>query len=170
MNNETIGNITRFILLILLQVLIFNHLRIGFIGNIAAYPCIVFVLLFPLKATRLITLSICFLFGLILDTFGNSGGAHAAACLVLAFARPLILISSFGISYEHQNMKFNNLDLKGMLIYVGLGCLIHHTVFFWLEVFSINHFIFILKQIVLSTVFTSICVLFFFGLIQKRKL
>jgi len=144
-------------------------MSISFLGNVGPYPYIIFILLLPMHTNRLMLLTLSFVFGLILDAFGNSGGAHTAACLVLAYVRPLLLISSFGVSYEHQNLKFNDVDLKGVIIYVVIGCLLHHSVLFWLEVFNASHFLFILKQTLLSTVFTSICVLLYFGITQNKK-
>lgn len=143
---------------------------VNFFGGANPYPYLIFILLLPMHINRIGLLTLCFVYGLILDAFSNSGGAHAAACLVLAYVRPLLLVSSFGISYEHQNLKFTDVTLKGVIIYVIVGCLLHHTVLFWLEVFSVVHLLFIVKQILLSTVFTSISVLLFFGITQNKKI
>ncbi len=169
MNNNFIGNSVRFIILIVFQILVFNHVSLSFLSNANPYPCILFVLLLPLKLDKLALLSISFIFGLVLDMSQNTGGAHAAACLVLAYARPLILVSSFGLSYENQSLKFADIELKGMIVYVLVGTLLHHIILFSLEVFSWSHIFFIIKQIVFSALFTSICVLLFFGLTQKNK-
>jgi hypothetical protein len=42
------------------------------------------------------------------DMFWNSGGVHAASCLVLAYFRPSIFKFSFGLSYEYQTVKLND--------------------------------------------------------------
>lgn len=169
MNSSFISNSIRFVLLILLQVLVFNHMHFTVLENSTPYPYIIFILLLPMHTNRLVMLTLSFVFGLFLDMFGNSGGAHAAACLVLAYVRPFILVSSFGISYEHQNLKFNDVDLKGIIVYVIISCLLHHAILFWLEVFNMSHFLFIIKQTILSAVFTSVCILLFFGLTQNKK-
>lgn len=163
-------NSLRFVVLIVLQIVVFNYMFVDFLGGVNPYPYIIFILLLPLHFNRIGLLTVCFAYGLILDTFSNSGGAHAAACLVLAYVRPLLLVSSFGISYEHQNLKFTDVGLKGVIVYVVVGCLVHHTVLFWLEVFSTVHLFFMVKQILLSTVFTSISVLLFFGVTQNKKM
>ncbi len=170
MNNIFVINSARFVVFILLQVFVFNYVSLGFLGGAICYPCIIFVLMLPMHTNRLVLLTISFVFGLLLDMFGNTGGAQAAACLVLAYARPLILVSSFGISYEHQNLKFNDVDLKEIIIYVLLSCLLYHLVLFSLEVFNFSHFLFILKQSLFSTVFTSVSVLIYFGLTQSKKI
>jgi len=169
MNSNLLGNTLRFVVLLLLQVLVFNNILLEFLGNVSPYPYIIFILLLPIQANKISLLTISFVFGLLLDMFGNSGGSHAGACLVLAFVRPFLLVSSFGISYEHQNLKFNDVGLRGVIVYVVIGCVLHHSGLFWLEVFNTSHFLFILKQTLLSTVFTSICVLLYFGLTQNKK-
>ena len=49
-----------------------------------------------------------FILGLIMDMFSNSGGIHATACLVLAYFRPAIFKFAFGLSYEYQTVKLND--------------------------------------------------------------
>jgi len=36
--------------------------------------------------------------------FLNSGGINAAACLLIAYVRPIVLKLSFGTSYEYQSI------------------------------------------------------------------
>jgi hypothetical protein len=42
-----------------------------------------------------------------MDVFSNSGGVHAA-CVTLAYFRPYIFKFAFGISYEYQTIKLND--------------------------------------------------------------
>lgn len=170
MNNTFVVNSARFVVFILLQVFVFNYVSLGFLGGAICYPCIIFILMLPMHTNRIVLITISFTFGLLLDMFGNTGGAQAAACLVLAYARPLILVSSFGVSYEHQNLKFNDVDLKEIFIYVLVSCLVYHLILFSLEVFNFSHFFFILKQSLFSAVFTSVSVLIYFGLTQSKKI
>jgi len=170
MNSSIIVNSIRFLVFALLQVLVFNYISIDFLAGAVCYPCVVFILMLPINTNRIFLLTISFIFGLLLDVFENTGGAHATACLLLAYLRPSILVVSFGISYEHQTLKFNDVDLKEIIIYVLLSCLLHHIVLFSLEVFSFSQISFILKQTFFSTVFTSVVVLIYFGLTQSKKI
>lgn len=170
MNNKVVKNSIRFVVLLILQLFVFNYITIDFFEGIVFYPYIIFILMLPISANRVVMLLASFFFGLIIDVFANTGGAHATACLVLAYVRPVILVSSFGISYENQTLKFNEVDFKELLIYVLVSTLIHHLVLHNLEVFNLNHILFILKQSVLSTLFTSVGVLIYFGLNQTRHI
>jgi len=106
MNNASLGNITRFLLLLLAQVMIFN--RIDLFGFINPFPYVLFIILYPVNGNKSGLLAASFLLGLSMDMFCNSGGVHAASCLILAFFRPAIFKFSFGLSYEYQTVKLND--------------------------------------------------------------
>jgi hypothetical protein len=57
-----------------------------------------------------------------MDIFLNSGGTHATACLVLAYVRPSIFKFSFGISYEYQTIKLNDVLTLSVFLYIALCC------------------------------------------------
>ena len=93
MNNAITINIARFIILILLQVLVLNN--INFLGYINPYIYILFIILYPIKNNRLLFIFLSFLLGLTVDLFLDSGGVHAAACVTIAYIRPILLKFSF---------------------------------------------------------------------------
>jgi len=103
MKNSILINSVRFIALLIAQVFIFNN--INFMGYLNPYPYILFILVFPFSANRSLFLLIAFLSGLTIDMFGNSGGIHAAASLVVAYFRPIALRFTFGVSYEYNAIK-----------------------------------------------------------------
>ena len=77
MNSALLGNITRFILLLIAQILIFN--RIDLFGFINPFPYVLFIILYPVNGNKSGLLAASFLLGLLMDMFWNSGGVHAAA-------------------------------------------------------------------------------------------
>jgi len=160
--------ISRFVVLIIAQALIFNH--INFTGNINPYPYVLFILLFPVKNNRLLFLTISFILGLFIDLFSDSGGVHAAASLFIAFIRPPVLKFSFGTLYETQNLKFNNTDFSNRFVYFSILIAIHHLLMFLLEIFNFSDIILILKKTLFSSIFTIIlCILFSVIFSVKRK-
>lgn len=168
MNNVTVTHSIRFIALLLVQVVICNH--INFLGYINPYIYIIFILLFPIRDSRLRLLFVSFLLGLLVDIFSDSGGVHAAASVSLAYIRPIILKSSFGMLYEHQSVKFNNTDIGNLVTYVILATVIHHIILFSLEIFNISSIILILKKTLFSSIFTIIlCVLIIVLFSRNRK-
>ena len=154
MNNVTGTNIARLVLLLLIQVVICNH--INFLGYINPYVYIIFIFLFPVREERLLFLFISFILGLLVDLFSDSGGVHAAAAVSLAYARPLLLKSSFGMLYEHQSIKFNTTEIGSLLSYITIGTVLHHLILFSLEVFNVSEILLILKKTLFASIFTII--------------
>ena len=49
---------------------------------------------------------IAFLLGLSVDILTDAGGINAAACVTIAYIRPVILKFSFGSISDYQTIKF----------------------------------------------------------------
>jgi len=148
----------RVIVLILLQVILFSN--INFMGYINPMVYILFIVLFPVKNNRILFLFLSFLLGLILDVFMDSGGINATAALVTAFLRPAVLKFSFGAIYEHQALKFSQIDFGQKLTYIIILTVIHHLIYFLFEIFNISKIILVLQNTLFSCIFTIIfCVL-----------
>ena len=154
MNNVVSTNIIRFVLLLLLQVIICNH--INFFGYVNPYIYIIFIFLFPIRDSRLVLLLVSFLLGILIDMFSDSGGVHAAAAVCLAYARPILLKTSFGMLYEHHSIKFSTTEMGSLITYITFGTILHHFVLFTFEIFNIADILLILKKTLFSSVFTII--------------
>lgn len=154
MNSIAGINTVRFILLLLIQVVICNH--IDFQGYINPYIYIIFIFLFPIREERLIFMLVSFMLGMLVDLFSDSGGVHAAAAVTLAYARPILLKTSFGSLYEHHSIKFSTTEIGGLIAYISLGTVIHHLILFSLEIFNISYILLILKKTLFSSIFTII--------------
>ncbi len=144
--------VIRFIVLVLFQVLIGNH--INFLDTINPYIYILFIIYFPVQNNRMLFLFISFLLGLTVDLFSDSGGIHAAAILTAAYARPVILKFSFGSLYQNHNLKLSTTDLSTKIVYISLVTFIHHLVLFSLETFSVSRTIFVLQKTLFTSIFT----------------
>ena len=154
MNNVVATNSIRFILLLLVQVIICNH--INFFGYINPYIYIIFIFLFPIRDSRLVLLFVSFLLGLLVDMFSDSGGVHAAASVCLAYARPIFLKASFGMLYEHHSIKFSTTEIGSLITYVSLGTILHHFILFTFEIFNISDILLILNKTLFLSIFTII--------------
>jgi len=156
----------KFILLVLLQVLLLSH--INFLGYINPYLYILFIITFPFNSNKSLLIILSFLLGLTIDIFGDSGGVHAAACLVIAYLRPIILKFSFGVSYEYNVIKINNIDFGKRLIYVTSMVFLHHLVLFSMEIFNINHVMLLLKSTLFSGIFSVVLILSSISIFSKK--
>ncbi|WP_100611806.1 rod shape-determining protein MreD [Confluentibacter lentus] len=168
MNNILSIHSIRFFILVFLQVIIFNH--INFLGNINPYPYILFLALFPVKNNRTAIIGLSFVLGLCIDFFLDTGGTHAAACLFIAYIRPVILKFCFGTIYEHQTIKFETVEFGSKLTYFTLLTVIHHFVLFSLEIFNISKIILVLQKTLFSGIFTILmCLLITIIFTRKTK-
>lgn len=166
MNRSSIEQTTRFIVLVLLQVLILNN--INFLGDINPYVYVLFIALFPVINNRMTFIFLSFLIGLCIDIFSDTGGIHAAASVFVGYARPLFLKFAFGMTYEHQTIRISQSDIGQRLIYFTLIILMHHLILFSLEIFSLSMIPSILKMTLFSGIFTILLSILGTTLFGKR--
>lgn len=152
-------NIIRFFFLIFFQVLILNNINLG--GYINPYFYIYFILLLPFDTSSWILLFSAFFLGLGVDIFTHTIGLNAAACVVMAFARPFVIkaISSGPESLLGDTPSLRNQGLKWFLYYTVILILVHHFTLFYLEVFRLSEFFLTFFRALLSAVFTLFMVM-----------
>jgi len=168
MNNVIFTNALRFIMLVLVQILVLSH--INFLGYINPLIYILFIILFPVKNNRVAFLLLSFLLGITIDMFLDSGGMHAAACVTIAFIRPLVLKFCFGAVYEHQTIKFEQVEFSSKLTYIAILTVIHHLMLFLFEFFNFSKIILVFQKTLFSSIFTIIlCVLVTIIFSRKTK-
>ena len=157
--NNNLTNISRFAILLLLQIVLFNNINL--FGYLNPYPYVLFILLFPINGNRLSLLLTSFTIGLILDMFLNSGGIHATASLCLAYIRPTLFKFSFGLSYEYQTIKIADKITSERIIFLLLSIIIHHFIIFLFEFYRLS----LLPTILFRTLFTTVLTFIFCVLI-----
>jgi hypothetical protein len=151
-------NIGRFLFLALFQVLILNNIRLS--GYINPYFYIYFILLLPFETPRWALLLSSFLLGMTLDLLSNTPGLNAAACVLMAFFRPVVISSiSTGTEYmvgDHPSLK--NQGIKWFSYYAVILVLVHHISLFYLEIFRLTEFFQTLLRALLSAAFTLLMI------------
>ena len=122
---------------------------------------ILFLYWYPIKENRAAFIGLGFLLGLSIDFFSDTMALHSAATITIAYLRPTIMGFVFGINYEFQSFKLSNTTRAQQFTFLALLILVHHLVYFSLEIFSIANLLLIVKK-VLSIGFASIvlCLLF----------
>lgn len=148
-----------FILLVLLQVLLFNNIQ--FSGYVNPYVYIMFILLLPVEIPSWLLLMLSFGTGMIIDIYSGSPGMHSSASVLAGFVRPYVLrFVSPRDGYEpgaNPSMLFYG--FKWFLLYSTAVVLVHHTALFYLEVFRFADFFRTLLRVMLSSLFTIVFVL-----------
>jgi len=143
-----------FILLILLQVLLFNNIQ--FSGYVNPYIYIMIVLLLPFNIPAWLLLIVAFLTGLTIDFFSGSPGMHASATVFAGFFRPYVLrLISPRDGYElGSDLSMLTYGFRWFFIYASIIVLIHHITLFYLEVFRFADFFRTLLRVLLSSLFS----------------
>jgi hypothetical protein len=111
-----------------------------------------------------------FLLGLSLDMFGDTGGIHATACLILAYIRPSIFRFSFGLSYEYQTIKIADKISYDRISFIVLSVFLHHFLIYMLELLRFGLILDIFLRTLLNTLFTTVvCVLTIYLIKPNRR-
>jgi len=159
MNNSYFVNTIRFILLVLVQVLVFNQLN--FFGFINPMVYILFLYWYPIKENRAAFIGLSFILGLSIDFFSDSMALHAASTVTIAYIRPAIMRFVFGVNIEFQSFRLGNSTKAQQITFLALLIVVHHLVFFTLEIFSIANMLLILKKVLsIGTATLVLCLLF----------
>ena len=166
-NSEIVTNLLRFIVLVLLQVLLFNH--INFLGYINPFVYVLFILMFPLTGNKTLLIFLSFLLGLSVDMFSDTGGVHAGASVFIAWVRPVILKYSFGVSYEYNAINVGRAYISQQVTYIGSMVLLHHLILFSLEIFSFSHILLVLKYALFSGIFSFVLIHSLVLLFSRKK-
>jgi len=149
--------VVMFFSLVLVQVLIFNQVQ--FSGFFNPYVYLLFIILLPLSTPRYAVLILAFVLGLIIDIFSNSLGVHSAATVFAAYLRPLVIrIISNREDDKSDYPGLNQNKLAWFINYVLIMVVLHHTVLFYLEVYTFANFLNTLYRVILSSLFSIIII------------
>jgi|TARA_B110000305_G_scaffold34701_1_gene34380 hypothetical protein len=172
MNTIYINIALRFIVLILAQGLVFN--KFDFLGVYDPYISLVFILIFPVKISRISFLIISFFFGLSLDYFSNSLGLNATAFIIIAYLKPSIMNFVFGNFYDPYGVKMIKhyiieSTIYQKILYVFIIIFLHHLIIFSLESFSIDQILIVFKKTIYSSFLSFIFCFSFIYLFKNER-
>ncbi len=169
--NLVLSNILRFMFLVLTQVFIVNQIDVGVLNSyISPVVYISFLLTFPTKVSKYMTMIIALILGITMDMFLNTEGVHSSACLFLALVRPLLLrrIQTENPLDNIQELTVYTEDFQKYTLY---SFLLIGAFFFWLfliEEFSLFSLPLILLKTILSTVVSTLLILLGQYLLYKK--
>lgn len=167
--NKTALHIIRFIALVLLQVLIINHVRLG--GYVHPSVYIIFIMLLPIEMPGWQLLVLGFATGLSVDLFTGTPGLNAGASTFLAFCRPGIikLISGTQKFESIHEPNLNQLDGAWFLRYTITCVFVHHVALFFLESFTFHLFGQIMLRTLLSVPVSVFIIMMILYIFKSRK-
>lgn len=166
MNASSIKYIFQFIVVVLLQVLLFNNMDYFYL--VSPYIYIIFLLDLPLNVKTPSLMLIAFLLGLTVDYFSNTMGLHTSACVLIGFLRNGYLKVLFSqLEFKFQQPSIIQFGLTEYLKYaVGMVGL-HHIALFMMESLSFNNFGFLLLRIIIN-IALSLFIIMCYELCRKK--
>jgi len=150
--------IGRYIVVMILQVLLFNQLQL--FGVCHPYIYVMCLLMMPITLSHSIDMVIGAVIGLIMDVFCNSLGIHTASCILIMFLRPYVLGLIIN-DKERLNEQINQhtIGIEAMIKYVAILVPIHHLAVFALGAWSWSHIGFVMIETVVSSLITIAIIL-----------
>jgi rod shape-determining protein MreD len=168
---EIIKQSLRWLVLIILQIIIFN--RIGFNSLFNPFIYIFFVLMLPLATPRSLLLLLAFVTGLTVDIFSNTGGLHAFSATLIAFIRPYwIKIAIPRSNYDElSNIKLKEIEFGQFIAYTSLLLLVHHFSLYLVESLMWSDLLLIIGKAFTNTLISLVAIIAFryFDLSPQKK-
>lgn len=158
MINNVIRNIIYFVVCVLLQILILNNIH--FLRIATPFFYLYFIVKLPVGMSKSWVILLSFLLGLVIDSFSNTPGMHAAACTMAGFSRHS-LISFFAGKDLPEGIypSFNTFTYGVYFRYVLSLVLVHHCVLFFIESLTFFDPLFLFIRLGASAGLTTLLIL-----------
>jgi rod shape-determining protein MreD len=171
--SEPVKQIFRFILFILVQGVILNHMPplYQFSQYITPYLYFLFILWMPFRTTRSSLLFAGFFTGLALDFFTKTPGLHAAVCVLIAYIRPFLI--ELLVPRETKELSLGSPSRTTMgtapyIVYVVVLTLFHNAYLVFLEWMQFGSFSYFALK-VLCTTLVSLLLIFITELLFSKR-
>jgi rod shape-determining protein MreD len=150
--------IGRYIVVMLLQVLLFDQLQLW--GVCHPYVYVLCLLMLPITLPHSAEMLIGAAVGLVMDVFCNSLGVHMASCILLMFMRPYLIGAIVNDKDRlNEQISVHTIGLGAMIQYVAILVVIHHLAVFTLAAWSWQHMGFVLIETLVSSLFTVLVII-----------
>lgn len=155
---EWTKQIGRYLLIMVLQVLLFDQLQLW--GACHPYIYVLCLLMMPITLPHNVDMLIGAFAGFIMDIFCNSLGVHMAACILLMYIRPYLI--GFIVNDKdrlNEQISLHSIGMEALLKYTVIMVLIHHLTVFSLAAWSWSHMGFVLLETIVSSTITILIVI-----------
>lgn len=156
-----------FVILVLLQVLLFN--RISIFGFAVPILYIYFLIKLPYGRNQFYVIISGFLLGLVIDIFLNTPGMNAAATTIVATLRSIIL-NLFYPKNEYEDLVPGiHLSAAAFIKFTITMVLLHQTLLFFIEAFTLFNLTSTIIRIGSSSLLTIVLILALDSLSIRRE-
>jgi hypothetical protein len=176
--NVYLKNILRFCIIILLQVLILNKITLRWWSEPVGFPIFIpyvyplFILLLPFETPVWALLIMGFLLGVSIDSFMNTAGMHAFATILLAYLRTNVLSALLPRNlseYAGQQPSIKSMGWMPFLVYSSFLIVLHHLVFFTIELWNFSNIGFLMLKVLASSVTSMLFIIVYLLLFTKQS-
>lgn len=172
MNKKVWRIVGRFVLLMLIQLLVLNYVKLGTHVMIPPMLYLLAILMLPTDMKRIPLLLIAFGTGLLVDIMNNMLGFHALACTVVAMMRILFAdrILTRGEPVTVSTPSIYSVSPQYFIGYLLILSSIFYLTLFALEAFGFRHLGSILIATIVNTMVTTLlAVLYQFIFLKKES-
>ncbi len=155
---EILNYVFLFALYVVVQILIVRNLVLFDYAFCFIY--ITAILLLPYELSMTAYLLIAFGTGIVIDTFYNTLGIHAAASVLMAYCRPAVTRVSIDQPGQESrvDLTLQEMGTSAFFRYVLTMALIHHAALFFIEASSLTLIVPTLIRTVASAVLTAVSI------------
>jgi rod shape-determining protein MreD len=158
MNIQLLKGVFAFAIILLVQVMVLNHIHLFNCATPLLY--IYMVLLFPRNYPRWAELLLCFVMGLLVDTFSDTPGVSMAAMTFMGLIQPSVLNMFLQRdSADDLAPSMRSMGLSRFGYYAITMILVYCVTFFTLETFNFFNWLQWIECVGGSTVITALLVL-----------
>ncbi|HLU92966.1 MAG TPA: hypothetical protein VKZ54_02540 [Membranihabitans sp.] len=156
-------NIIRAIFLLLVQILIFNFVKITWFSipfiEVFVYPLI--VMLLPLRTPASVVIVIGFAMGLIVDIFQNTPGVHSGAGAFSGLVRPYVInyLAPRGGYKVNISPMISTINLRWFLKYAAVMITLYCFAVSLIDIFQLKLVHYMLLRTVLSATISYVVVM-----------
>jgi rod shape-determining protein MreD len=170
-------NFLRFCLILLIQVLILNKVTLRWWSQPQGFPVFIpyvyplFILLLPFETPVWLLLILGFFTGLTVDSCMNTAGIHAFATVFIAYLRTNVLSALLPKNlseYPNQSPSVKNLGWMPFLVYSSFLILLHHILYFSIELWSVANIGYMAVKIAASTATSLLFIIVYLLLFTKQ--
>lgn len=170
-------NFLRFCLIVSIQVLILNKITLRWWSQPSGFPVFIpyiyplFILLLPFETPIWLLLMLGFFCGITVDSYMNTAGMHACATVFIAYLRTNVLNALLPKNlseYPNQSPSVKNMGWVPFLVYSSFLIVLHHAVFFSVELWSFSNIGYLLLKIVASATTSVLFIIVYLLLFTKQ--
>ncbi|HSI90998.1 MAG TPA: hypothetical protein VK927_07765 [Adhaeribacter sp.] len=158
MSKLGISHLLQFFIFIIIQIFLIRYLVLFNTGFCFIY--IAFLLFLPIQLPAVLLLLIGFTTGITIDTFYDTAGIHAGACVLLAYIRPYVLrFLTPRDDYDvNDSVNVRLMGWRWFITYALVLIFLHHLLLFFLELGGIKMVGFTMLKVLTSTFYTFIVI------------